>query len=300
VRDGSFRPMVFMSHGIVLARFLLVALMAAALILRTRLAHPLGILVAVWLGLVLVACKSMGALLLALAFLPIVLFTSARVQVRTAVVLAAIVVLYPVLRGADVFPTDTLVRWAEQVQPERAVSLGSRFAQEDVLLERARERLLFGWGSYGRSHVYDDDGKDLSVSDGEWIIVFGSRGLVGFLAWYALYLVPIFAARKHLARIRMPHHRMLVAGFALITAVMAVDTLPNAAGSLPHFFWSGALCGAVYGIMRHDRLLRLQQAQAQRRRKQARAREREWPWPVGVPGHAAAREARVQQPHGPR
>jgi hypothetical protein len=272
LRAGGFRPMVFLSHGIVLARFLLMALLCAAVAVRARASGKIGLIAVAYLFVMLVAVKSMGALILALAFLPLVLIGSAKAISRVAVVVALIVGLYPLLRGADVFPTDTLVGWATQIHEERADSLGGRFEQEDMLLERARERLLFGWGAYGRSRIYDEKGEDLSVTDGEWIIVLGGRGLTGYLAWYALYLVPIFAARKHLRRIIRPQHRMLVAGFALINAVLAIDTLPNAPGSLPHFFWAGALYGATYGIMRSDRLLRLQ-VRWQQRRKQAERSE---------------------------
>jgi hypothetical protein len=272
LRSGGYRPMVFLSHGIVLARFLLLGLLAAALVVRARVVPMVGVVAVVYLGVVLIACKSVGAVVLAFASLPLVLMASAKTQVRAAAVLAVIVGLYPLLRGADVFPTDTLVGWAQDIHKDRAESLGGRFEQEDMLLDKARERLLFGWGGYGRSRVYDERGEDISVTDGEWIIVLGGRGLIGFLAWYALYLVPIFAASKHLRRIRLPQQRMLVGGFALINAVMAIDTLPNAAGSLPHFFWSGALCGTVYGILRHDRLVRLR-ARWERRRQLAERRD---------------------------
>jgi O-antigen ligase len=301
LREGGFRPMVFMSHGIVLARFLLFAVLAGTLLVRARVVPLVSVLAVVYLGIVLLASKSMGALVLAFAALPLVLIASAKTQVRVAAVLAVVVGLYPLLRGADVFPTDTLVGWAQDIHRDRAQSLGSRFAQEDILLEKARERLLFGWGPYGRARVYDEHGKDISVTDGEWIIILGNRGLIGFLAWYALYLVPIFAAGKHLRRIRLPQQRMLIGGFALINALMAIDTLPNAAGSLPHFFWSGALCGTVYGILRHDRLLRLRALWQRRRERAQRAAAAQEAEPLRVAvGFAHAQAASRPQARVPR
>lgn len=268
LRDDGFRPMVFVSHGIVLGRFLLVAMIGTAVLVRARAVSKLFILPLVYLSWVLLIGKSIGAIVLGLAALPLVLFTSEKVQARAAAALGVLVLLYPLLRGADVFPTDTLLEWAEAYSENRAKSLGARFEQEDMLLEKARERLPFGWGVYARSHVYDPEtGEDISVTDGEWIIMLGSRGLIGFLGWYALYLVPTFAAWRHLRRMRMPQHRKLVAGAALINALLAVDTLPNAAGTLPHMLWAGALYGATYGVLRQDRLMRLRAAWQQRMRR---------------------------------
>ena len=50
---------------------------------------------------------------------------------------------------------------------ERGRSLEFRFLNEDLLLAKSRERLLFGWGNQGRSRVYDPvTGEDRSTTDG--------------------------------------------------------------------------------------------------------------------------------------
>ena len=35
-------------------------------------------------------------------------------------------------------------------------------------------RPIFGWGGWGRNRVYDEMGNDMAVTDGYWIIFFGS------------------------------------------------------------------------------------------------------------------------------
>jgi hypothetical protein len=257
-RGGGFRPMVFLDHGLTLARFMLSAVIAGVLLTRTRMMNFFSLLALAYLFVVFFLLKSTGALLLALVMVPLIAFTSVRTQLRVAAVLAVMIGLYPLLRGADLFPADKLVEWAGMISPERADSLKTRFDNEEALLVKARKRLFFGWGTYGRSHVFDPDtGEDTSITDGEWIVALGSRGLVGYLAHYAFYLIPIFTATRNARRVRGSRVRILLSGLTLIAVVLAIDTLPNSAGTWPHFFFSGVLHGATRGILRQDRLARL-------------------------------------------
>jgi O-antigen ligase len=264
-RNGGFRPMIFMGHGLVVARFMLAALLSGLVLVRARaISTPLCVGL-VWLFLIFLNLKSMGALVMGLATAPLILFAGLKSMLRMCIVLSAIVLFYPLLRGTDMFPTEKLIDWATQIgNAERASSLGDRFENEDMLLEKARERLWFGWGEYGRAHVFDDKGEDISVVDGEWIIVLGARGLIGFLAYYGMYLSPVWLAVRNGRRLRSQQARTMLGGFALVTVLLAVDTLPNASMGLPHMFWSGALAGVATGMLRQDRLLRLKKLWALR------------------------------------
>jgi hypothetical protein len=268
LRAGGFRPLVFMSHGIPLSRFLLVVVLSGALLYRSRLAGAGAAVAAAFIALVLIGCKSTGAIVLGAVLLPVLLWSKVSLQLRVAVIMGAIVATYPISRGTDVFPTDTLLGWSEAISEQRAESLGARFESEDMLLEKARERPLFGWGPASRSHVFDPvTGDDLTIVDGEWIIVFGTRGLLGFIAWYGLYLAPVWIARRSARQVGLEQNRILLAGFALIGVLFAVETLPNASATIPQFFWSGALYGFARSIRRQDRFVRLKALWARRRRK---------------------------------
>ena len=265
IRDGGYRPMVFMGHGLVVGRFMLTALLSGLVLWRARTISPAMIVGLLWLMLVFVNLKSMGALAMGLVCGPLIAFASLRTMLRASLVLAAIVYLYPMLRGTDLFPTEGLMDWATTLgNAERASSLGDRFENEDMLLERARERLWFGWGEYARAHVFNDKGEDISVVDGEWIIVLGSRGFIGFLAYYSMYLAPVWLAVRNGRRLKSPQARTMLGGFALVTVLLAVDTLPNASMGMPHMFWSGALAGVAAGMLRQDRMLRLKRLWALR------------------------------------
>lgn len=75
---------------------------------------------------------------------------------------------------------------------ERAASLKFRFDMEEILGDKARQRFLFGWGDSGGNRVYNDAGKDISVTDSLWIITFGVNGAVGLASLFSALLLPVF------------------------------------------------------------------------------------------------------------
>jgi hypothetical protein len=79
----------------------------------------------------------------------------------------------------------------DSIGEDRAESLQFRFEQENQLIARALERPAFGWGGWGRNLVRDENDKNVSVPDGLWIIVLGSHGIVGLLAYGAMTLLPV-------------------------------------------------------------------------------------------------------------
>ena len=139
----------------------------------------------------LVLCKSLGALIIAIILVPIALLCRPRVQLLIAVCIAGIVMTYPILRGVNVIPVLDIVNFAEDIDQARAQSLAFRFSHEDVLLEHARERPVFGWGSWGRNRVFNEQGQDVSVSDGTWIIEFGVGGWVRYISVFGLLCWPV-------------------------------------------------------------------------------------------------------------
>src|SRR3974390_408794 len=188
MRDGGFRPMVFMGHGLLAAFFIMRSSVAAAALWRTQTRvqrlPPAG--VTAYLTGVLVLCKTLGALIYGAVLVPLVRFATPRTQLRVALVLITIALFYPLLRFADVVPTGPMIEAANMISPERAGSLKTRFDNEDQLLERASERFVFGWGRWGRSRVHADWGSDISITDGRWIVTLGPLGLFGFLAEFGL------------------------------------------------------------------------------------------------------------------
>ena len=86
-----------------------------------------------------------------------------------------------------------------------------RLKNEDLLSKKAFEQPWFGWGGWGRSRVFNDEGTDISITDGRWIIIFGQLGVIGLVGTYGTLLCPCIAAIRRyggqLCRLRDPRSR---------------------------------------------------------------------------------------------
>jgi hypothetical protein len=257
IRGGGFRPEVFLGNGLIAAFFAMTTAAAAAALWRTRTRvarlAPGGL--TAYLVTMLVLCKSLGSLIFGAALVPLIRFTRPRLQIRIASILVAVALCYPMLRAADLIPTEIMIDAARSVSEDRAGSLGFRLNQEKQLLDHDSERLLFGWGRFGRSFLYDQ-GRDVSIRDGRWIITLGAYGLFGFLAEFGLLALPVFRAALALKFAESTNDRVYLSALALIVAVSVVDLLPN--GFLSP--WTCLLAGALSG--RADALIDTQRLRA--------------------------------------
>lgn len=262
IRFGGYRPVVFLPHGLWVALFAVMAATSALVLTRIGPApvrHRL-FFATLWLYAVLVASKSAGAVVYAALLVVMVLALPRRMQVLVAALLAAMVITYPLLRGAHLMPLDDVVSIARQVSDERAASLQFRIDNEEALLDRANLKPLFGWGGYGRGLLYDPvTGKGLSIADGMWIIVLGNFGWLGYIALFGLLVLPLLKLGREYLASDTPPPSPLVAGLALLLAINLVDLLPN--GTLVPLTW--LLAGAVLGqaeMMAVERRARRQEA----------------------------------------
>jgi hypothetical protein len=258
IRDGAFRPMVFMGHGLVLAHFVLLAFIAAAGFWRARISvvrfWPRLVSnyrsVAIYLGFVVYFCRTLGALLYVAILAPLILFSSAKSQIRVAVAFAFLALLYPTMRYFDVVPTQSLVKMANSISEDRGQSLGFRFDNEGLLLDHALKKPYFGWGRFGRNRVYDSDtGKDLVVTDGEWIIALGQFGAVGFVAEFGLLCMSVFRAAAALRFARSEREKIFLSVLALMVATSIFDLLPNAFLEPWTWLMAGGLLGRAEALL---------------------------------------------------
>ena len=246
IRWGGYRPMVFMGHGLIASFFMMTTAVAAAALWRLR-DRPFSLPWGVWtayLSAVLVLCKSFGALFYGFVLIPITRWGSGRLQMRLAVLIVSIALLYPALRSFNLFPTQTLLQTISSISDERAASLKTRFDNEDQLLARWSERPIFGWGRYGRNRIYNEEnGRDESITDGLWILTLGQYGLIGFIAQFSLLSLAVFRAASSFKMIKSSNDAICVAAISLILATNIVELIPNS-GLLP---WTWLLCGALHG-----------------------------------------------------
>lgn len=246
IRANGFRPVGFTSHGLELALFMATTLVGAAGLARARL-RVLSISEWVTLSVLLIGvlfCRSLGALVAGISLLVVVRYCGSQLQATLVALLMFLVLLYPVSRNYDLFPTNALVAAATSVSPDRGQSIEFRFHHEDRLLEKANERLLFGWGVWGRNRVYNlETGRDESVTDGYWILELGSFGIVGFVSIFALLTMPACLAVRKWRSIAPGLEQTMVMTVAFVVVLRTVDLVPNAFITPLTLFLSGSLLG---------------------------------------------------------
>lgn len=241
VRGAGYRPTVFLHAGLWLALFMAMSTVSAfALWRKTR--RRSWLVGGLWLFSVLLISNSLGALILAVVFLPIVLLTSIRTQFTLAAVAAFIIISYPFLRGSNLVPVDTIVNLASEISVERSRSLEYRIKNEDKLLSHANSKPLAGWGGWGRSRVYNEiTGEDLSVTDGSWIIIVGTSGWLGYVGYFGLLTMPIFMYSKRARRLDATNYA--TSGLCLILAINLIDMILNDTITPVTWLIAGSLAG---------------------------------------------------------
>ncbi|RNC80773.1 MAG: hypothetical protein ED559_02910 [Phycisphaera sp.] len=290
-RLGGYRPLVFLRHGLMLGVFMAVASLVAAWLwynksvekfpllppgmrgkqavpredgIGYRLVSAIGPAVPFWMvagGLVgvFVVCRALNGLIL-FAMAAGALFALRFLKSRTPLVLfAAIPFAFAGMRMSEQVTgfnfDEPIVNAVAQISEDRAGSVEFRFRNEHLLAERALERPLLGWGGWGRNRVYDEDGNDLTVTDGYWIITLGQNGSIGLFMMFSTLLLPVFVflLRFDARQLCTPE---LAAGTGLAAAICmyAMDCLPNAMLNPMYVMAAGGLAGFVVVSKRKSKL----------------------------------------------
>ncbi|MBN1929749.1 MAG: hypothetical protein JW764_09440 [Chlorobiaceae bacterium] len=253
LRDGGgFRPMVYMDHGLMTSTWMALGIFLGAWLLSTNdlpkkiLSVPTKLLLTA-LTVTFLMMKSYGAIFLLVLGL-ITVFVSNRLKTPLLILaLLATPLLYAYTRTTGIWDGTNLSSFvAEKLSPARAQSLQFRFDNEAILIRKALEGTVFGWGGYGRSRVFDEDGKDLSVTDGLWIITLGQNGIFGLMALLAAIQLPVFF---YLMRIRPERYNLQSWGaptvMAVFLATYMIDGLLNAMINPVYMLFNGGIVGLL-------------------------------------------------------
>jgi len=249
VRGGGWRPMVFMQHGLAVGLWMAVSSIAGYWMWRQGVLRQFFGVKGGWQVLLLVGttvlCKSTGAT--GLMVLIIGLLELGR-RVGGRWILLGLLLSSPMFlagRIAGVWDGRFLVDMSSKnLSADRAQSLEFRLDNEDILMAKAMQQPVFGWGGWGRNRVFNDEGRDITVTDGMWIIVLGVNGVVGLAAFYGTILggavVWVWRMKRELWG---PEN---AAGVALmcVTAVYAIDCVPNAMLNPVFLLVGAAMVGA--------------------------------------------------------
>ena len=242
IRFDGYRPMVFMQHGLAVGMFMVVGAVLAVWA-RRPFALPGYLLLLVPFAVII---RSTGAIALGVAG-GAALWLSRTGHRLPLLALAAVPPAYVAARTTGAWSGADLVEFVNaNIGADRAQSLEFRLSNEDILIRKALERPLFGWGGWGRNRARNTEGNDITVTDGLWVIVLGDRGLVGLTTLGAALLWPVvrFARRSDPAEWRGPA-MAAAAGCAVVVTLWCVDCLFNAMLSPLYPLMAGALAGFV-------------------------------------------------------
>ena len=255
-RLGGYRPMVFMEHGLMLGMWMMIVTLIAFWLWQSKTLSTIWrIPIERWvviITLTFVWCRSTGAYGYLLYGL-IVLFSAKWLHTRLFLLLLTggiIYYLYTSIFGH--FDSDRIVSLVgEIINPERAQSLEYRFYNETILADHARDKLLFGWGGWGRNRVYEENWhgviEDIAITDSLWILAFGINGLVGLVSLMASLLLPVigFCFVGYPVKTWFKPKVAPAAALAIVLLLFVVDCLLNDMFNPVFPLISGGLSGLV-------------------------------------------------------
>ena len=156
--------------------------------------------------------------------------------------------MYVAVRVSNIWSGQQAVDLIESyLGHERAFSLEYRFMCEDLLVVKAVERPMLGWGAWGRSAVYfnaDKPWRKMVETDGLWIIVLGARGFFGLTNLYLALILPaaLFVWRFP-ARLWLDPWLASGTVAAVLLGLYIVDCLLNGFPNIIYITLAGGLAG---------------------------------------------------------
>lgn len=233
-RLGGYRPTLMFRHGIEVGTWLatsgVIGLWFSMLGHRQQLLGvPLRAQTVVLLIVNLIS-RSLGSIALltgAAAVAVITRTTKARIALLA---LALATPTYLTLRITDVWSPLIVIDLVDEfIDSERAVSFSARVFQEDELGNKARQKIVFGWGGHNRFRVFDEFGEQTTAVDPLWLITFGKYGLFGIVGLYGMLCMPAILVTLRTPARYLFHRKMAgVVALMLAMAIATGDSLQNA------------------------------------------------------------------------
>lgn len=254
-RYGGFRPIVFMTHGLMVALWMAIGSTAVFWLWRAKIFGKLASAPAWICSICMVAavllCKSAnGWVFGVLGIVAYYYFRKTHSLLAFRILYLAIPV-YMALRIGNVITASSIESLASSLfDAERIGSLTWRLRQEDLFSAHTLARQWLGWGGFDRNwpvDIYTGE-KLIQMVDSFWIIAYSVYGLVGLSS---VYLTLGLGPWKVLSFYRRQGRQSVeeMAGSygldaLLLCAVVAfymIDTLLNAMLSPIYLLCSGAL-----------------------------------------------------------
>lgn len=252
IRYGGYRPSVFMVHGLAVGAWLMAACLIGIWLWKLELLKKIKKLDVKWLMAILlvtfVMAKSTGAYGLLVIGLGLIF---ASLTMRTALpIFVTIILIFTYLyinAETESYFTDQLIEFLSGIfPPERIESLEFRFNNEELMVDHARERIVWGWGGYDRARVVNPASGELTVQDSLWIIAFGVNGTVGLVSLFSAMLLPIAAFFvRYPVRLWTRKDVAPAIGLAVVVLLYVIDSLLNAMINPIYILACGALASVA-------------------------------------------------------
>lgn len=251
IRLGGYRPTVFLVHGLAVGAFMMGATLVGIWLWQTGTVKQLWNIPVEWLVgtlfITFILTRSTGAYALLAGGIAILFVAkNLRTAILVFVLIAGIAAYLYINAVSGTYVADQIVESLSKILPEdRVESLVFRFNNEELLSAKARERIVFGWGGYGRALLFNPDGSQRTIPDSLWINIFGQNGTVGLVSLFVAMLLPtltLFWAR-YPARLWTNRRVASAAVIALMTALYMVDCLINAMVNPIYILAAGGIAG---------------------------------------------------------
>ena len=253
VRLGGYRPNVFFATGLECGMWMSAAALVAWWLHRCgtlkRIGQiPFGPLLVWALVGTAILCRSTGAIIL-LGGGIFVLWVSTRLRTRGLLwALVLFLPLYVGLRVPNLWTGDELVRFfGATLSPDRAASLEFRFMCENLLIRKALEQPVWGWGGWGRNFAFFDEEETHHVNmDGLWIITLGDHGFVGLSLLYLVLELPVMLFLLRFPIQLWSHPRVAPAAVAaMLLSLYMIDCTVNGFINIIYICMAGGLIGVT-------------------------------------------------------
>ncbi|PKL39697.1 MAG: hypothetical protein CVV44_05600 [Spirochaetae bacterium HGW-Spirochaetae-1] len=244
IRYGGFRPIVFMTHGLMVSLWMAATFTVSFWLFRAKEITEINkipmILVVLLLLITTVLCKSAnGFVFIILGILSYYLCKILKSTMMLKIIIL-VIPLYLILRVSGVLPTETLIDYLAKIfDAERIESLSVRLFQEEVFGRKALEHPLLGWGWMDFAWPLDPFTgiNAVRMIDAYYIIIFGVRGFLGLASLYAVLLSGPWIIMKF----KNTYIDAMV--LSIIVIFFAIDTLINGMINPVYILIAGALIG---------------------------------------------------------
>ncbi len=247
-RNGGYRPRVFLSTGLETGIWmanasLIVFWLRSSGSVKTIRGYPIGVLTLALL-VVSLLCRAAGAMSLMLVGMACLVLVRSTKKTWPVWILIALPPVYEVSRTSGAWSGKEAVEISSAVfGGERAQSLEYRVMMEEVMIKRATQRTLLGWGRFGGFLEVDKSGRQTFVPDGYWIIALGTFGIVGLASMTTMWLLPLvlLIRRQPATTWSQPE----VGAAAVLSVVLALYMVDNLSNAMPNPIYALAMGGLV-------------------------------------------------------